>query len=158
MDQNVNMIVTVDQKNNVNSYIGAINTNLVGMINLSEENKLHASKMGPDTYDYCVTAKKLINQNPTLVPQWVNVAKVEQDFATYDELQSIQLLLNQLSQKVDDTMVQLGIQLKKNADDFYHNAQAANSRGGIPGANSVVDEIKAFYAKSQKEQPAVVPA
>src|SRR5688572_20391968 len=148
MQTNVNPVLTEVQTTAVTTAIETINTNLVGMVNLSNDEKKHASKMGADTYNYCAKAMLLMTQNPDLVPQWVNQSDIQSNMDTFNGLRNMQLSLNSLSKKIEDTMMQMGIQIKNGADDFYDNAKAASERGSVPGANAVVLELKVFYAKS----------
>lgn len=154
MQNNVNPIITSAQNTAALGGVATINTNLVGMVNLSEDEKLHASKMGPDTYDYCTRALILMGQNPTLVPNWSpTTAVVQTNKDTFDTLRGIKLSMESMMAKIEDTMTQMGIQLKKASDDFYDNAQSANQRGSVPGADAVVNALKDFYEKSAAEQP-----
>lgn len=156
MQTNVNPVVTPAQNTAVTAAIATINTNLVGTVNLSNEEKAHASKMGPDTYDYCAKALILMSQNPALIPQWVNQPNSQSNMDTFNSLRSMQLSLNVLVKKIEGTMTQMGIQLKKSADDFYDNTKAASERGSVPGADGVALGLKEFYAKSQAEQSTAV--
>ena len=157
MQTNVNPVLTPAQ---VTAAIGGVTTitnNLPGMINLTEDEKLHASKMGPDTYDYVARALLLMAQNPTLIPNWSPAVAVTQtNMDTFNSLRNVKMAIEVLMPKIDDTMTQMGIQLKKASDDFYGNAQAADQRGSVPGADGVVNALKDFYEKSKAEQTAPV--
>jgi hypothetical protein len=152
MQTNVNPVVTPAQNTAIATAIATINTNLTGMVNLSVDQKMHGSKMGADTYDYCAKALVLMSQNPTLMPSWVNQPNSQSNMDTFNSLRNMKLLLHVLTQKIDDTMVQMGIQVKKSADDFYDNVKAASERGSVPGADGVALELAVFYSKSQTEQ------
>ncbi len=152
MQTNVNIPITAAQNTAATAGINAANTNLPGLINLSAEEKLHSSKMGPDTYDYCVKGLILMQQNANLTPSWVNQPNIQGNMDSYNTFRAIKLLMDVLAVKLDDSMVQMGIQIKNGVDDFYNNAQAASERGSVAGADAVVIALKDFYHKSQAEQ------
>lgn len=153
MQTNVNPVLTPVQVTAAIGGVTAISNNLPGMINLTENEKLHASKMGPDTYDYVVRALLLMAQNPSLVPNWSPAVAVTQtNMDTFNALRSVKMAIEVLMPKIVDTMTQMGIQLKNASDDFYGNAQTADQRGSVPGADGVVNALKDFYEKSKAEQ------
>ncbi|TCZ74101.1 hypothetical protein [Flaviaesturariibacter aridisoli] len=96
-------------------------------------------------------------QTASFLPAYFSVARVENDYALYDQYAAILLRLNQLREKVQDTMMLAGSEAYQNALAIYRMAQEA-ARNGEPGADAIADKLKTRFQQASSPAEPEAPA
>lgn len=85
-------------------------------------------------------AVRLVKENQTLFPGYINPLEIEKDLTLHDQLLEIERMLEQLLEKVRHTRMLAGSEAYVAALLFYEMAKAAAARG-VPGSDTVAKRL-----------------
>jgi len=82
-----------------------------------------------------------LQQNPGLVPPFLDGAEIQQNYLLYQRLLNIQESFGQLTQMLSDTVHSTGALATSNALDVYSTVKRA-AKGSTPGAKALHERLK----------------
>lgn len=100
---------------------------------IAEQNKLFVNK-----------AKQLMEQNPTLVPSFLDKAEFDKDYAAREQIEGRLMQIAGLTEQMSDSKVLLDHDNYFNALSFYRNIRYLSGEN-VPGTSSVYAEMKQFF-------------
>ena len=86
-----------------------------------------------------------MDNNPTFLPSYFNVAELKKDLTLYQQLDPLFVEINKLAEKIDDTQMLAGSEAFITALAAYRNFEAA-AKAGIPGADTIYELLKARFS------------
>ncbi len=147
--QNLNFEIKPDEKNDIINLINQINQKLPFLINLTPEERINIPKMGDKTVAFVQKAIELAEQNPNLVPPYVNISEMKKDFELSEALREILNLVSQLYEKLSDTYMAAGSEAYVAALQFYNSAKWA-AKSNVAGTDAIVNELSKRFAGQGK--------
>ncbi len=108
MQNLVNLTLTETQIAAVNAALTTLETELTGLIALSEMDKRRMRKMGIKSESFSRQALQVISQNPQMIPANVPVNKAIADLKVLDQLRPVLTRLTSLCERGNDTDAALG--------------------------------------------------
>jgi hypothetical protein len=152
--QNISAEIKPDDKNEIIGFIQQITNKLPFLINLTEEERKQIPKMGDKSIAFVEKALELAQQNPNLVPPFLNVEELKRDLNLAKDLRDLLNYINSLVEKLSDTYLAAGSEAFVAALSFYNSAKAA-AKSNVPGTDFIVDELgKRFVKKTNaKTEP-----
>lgn len=123
------------------------------LITLSTEERGSIPKMGDRNFSFVKDTKLHIDQNPTLVPGYLDVAEMQTDLEAVALLEEYFNSLQQVQQAIDDSMMLAGSEALTTALSFYAAVKSA-SKQKAPGAKVVYDDLKRYFSRGKRVKEA----
>jgi len=119
-------------------------------INLTADERLSTLKMGDKTLAFVGKTLEYGSQNPTLVPNYVDLDEAKKDFKLSADIYTIFQQLKTLVRGVEDTGMVAGSEAYEAALVIYHSIKGA-SRSDIPGTQAMHDDLKQRFPGRGKQ-------
>ena len=127
------------------------------IISLTPDERKSTLKMGDKTMAFVQKALDYANQNPSLVPAFLDVAEANKDYSLTHDLYAILQQMYALTTSMEDALMVAGSEAYDAALIFY-NAVKGAVRSNVPGSQSIVDDLSAqFPARGSKTAPVAQP-
>lgn len=149
--QNINAQIDNKEKQEILNLIQQIEAKLQFLINLTPEERQALPKMGDKSVAFVQKAIELAQQNPNLVPPYVNIEELKRDFELANQLRDILNAVARLFEKVSDTYIAAGSEAYVAALTFYNSAKAA-AKMNVPGTDVIVNELSERFEKKSSPQ------
>jgi hypothetical protein len=104
-------------------------------------------KMGDKTVAFVTKANEFAINNPSLVPQFIDVNETEKDINLVRLLRTIAGPIDTISDMLNDTMLVAGSEAYCSTLAFYSSVKFA-SRMNQPGAEVIANELKRQFPRS----------
>jgi hypothetical protein len=111
------------------------------LIALTPAEKQEIPKMGPKTLNFVEKSHEYAHENPSLVPNYLEMDEFDIDFADAHGLWTLHNRVQQLQEAISDTQMTAGSEAYQAALVFYNSVKVAASQG-IHGAKAVYEELK----------------
>jgi len=144
MKKNVSGTISENLKNRIVRQLKDIDTQLPFMVNLSPAERRSIPKLGRMTTKFVELALGLSEKHPELVPPYLDVQKMKQDFELARKFVEIMSVLEPLWEKMNDTFYAAGSSAHAQARLFYKAVKIA-ARNQIPGTDVMVKELKQSF-------------
>lgn len=128
----------------IKTKIGDIEKQLSFRVNLTPEERQFKLKMGDKSIAFVEKALDLSENNPKLVPPYLDVKEMRKDIGLAKQLASIHRQLASLTESIESTMMVAGSEAFEAALTFYNSAKNA-SESDVPGTNTIVNELGKRY-------------
>ena len=115
------------------------------LIGINSEERMRLPKIDGSNRLFVQDAIKVMKQNSSLMPTFVNIEELEKDFTLYEQLDTVLSFVNQLQEKLRDTQILAGSEAYSTALVAYRMFQMA-ADAGLAGMDSIVDELKQRFA------------
>jgi hypothetical protein len=149
MQKNVSAVVTPVDLQAVITSIQQVEAKLPFLISLSQEERIHLTKMGPKSVDFVSDAAEAIKAFPSIMPPTFDKAEFTKDTELVKALVTIKMYADSLQQKVDDTLMEVGSEAMVRGLEVY--AQVHLQQENIPGLRSAFDKLKSRFAKTKRK-------
>ena len=120
--------------------IKTIQEKLPFLIGLSAKERREVVKMGDKSRTFVEKTKKVAAEHIEFLPRFFDLEEFEQDLQLLSRLDTIQIALSQLNEKIDDTLMAAGSDALKTALDVYAHIK-------ISGTGEGLDELKAMMSR-----------
>jgi len=155
--QNISATISAANLTAIKTKINEIKALLPFLINLTAEERQTIPKMGDDTLSFVSKALEYAQNNPNLVPPYVDIVEMNKDFKLAADLISILQPLNQLQEGVDDSNMAAGSEAFVTALAFYNTVKYA-AKQNVPGAEAIYNDLKTrFPGGPQNGEPVITP-
>jgi hypothetical protein len=111
------------------------------LIALTPAERQEIPKMGPKTLNFVEKSHEYAHENPSLVPNYLEMSEFDTDFADAHGLWTLYNRITQLQEGISDTQMTAGSEAYQAALIFYNSAKVAASQG-IHGAKAVYEQLK----------------
>lgn len=118
------------------------------LIALSPNERRSIPKMSDKTQPFVDKCIAYCDSSPQFVPPYLNVDALKTDMQVYTSLIPLFRMVKQLSNGLDDTIMQAGAECYTNALTLYNSVKQAG-RNDIPGAKGIAEDLSKRFAKSR---------
>lgn len=158
-DNRISLELTPAQKTAIEDAVAALKTAVAGLlINLTVDERRSVAKIGDKTLAFDEKCEFYMDAHPELVPGFVDTAEMAKDRKLVDDLLPCLRELAPICEGLEDTI------MLANADNmmadlaFYQSVRQAAKRG-VPGADTVYNDLKArFPGRPRQDDPPVPPS
>jgi hypothetical protein len=112
--------------------------------NLTPEDRKELPKMGDKTVAFVDKAREYAQQNPDLVPAYLDMSLFDNDIEGVRILNSISRHLQPLVENLDDSLMLSGSEAYQTALIFYSNVKVA-MKAGVPNAHAIHDDLSSRF-------------
>jgi hypothetical protein len=146
--------ITSENQNQIMEMIRAIEERLIGLIGLTEDERSTFVRLGDKNLAHVQKALGYAEQNPHLIPNYIQINEWRRDLQTVTALTELLRHLNQLTQKLEDSLRLAGDEAYGAASAFYKSVMAAD-QSGIPGAKAIYNDLAARFTcrRGTKSEP-----
>lgn len=128
----------------VRTQIGALRTRLPFLINLSPQDRKDLPKLGDKSVGFDEKCQAYMESNPEFLPGFVDTAELDRDRALRSQLLRLAPDLMALAEQIEDTLTALGSEIVM-VDFAYYQGVREAARRGLPGAQSIYDDLRARF-------------
>jgi hypothetical protein len=107
-------------------------------------------KMGPKTISFVEKAYDFAQQNPNLVPPYLDITAFGTDFGDAHGLWTLVNSIRQLDENASDTELAAGSEAYQAALVFYKSVKMAAAQD-VPGAKAVYEELKTRFPGGKRK-------
>lgn len=150
----VSASIAAATKAQIQTNINAIAAALPFLISLTADERKSGLKLGDKTVAFVDKAIGYANTNAALVPTYINLPEIQQDYQLQKDLLDILKSLLPLVQKIEDTEQEAGAEAYNGILGFYNTVLDATSKGS-PGARTIYNDLSQRFPGRKK---AVIPA
>jgi hypothetical protein len=152
IDNNISIGFTAQQETDLLAAINTIKTIITDkVISLTPKQRQQYGRVKYEKEIWIDKVKVHIDQNPSKVPDYVDVPEFQKDYAAHKTIGKILNVMEAEFDKLDDTNLLLGYDLDFNAHAFYRSIQTA-ARNNDPGAKAIYDDLKQQFAGQGKKK------
>ena len=148
----LSITMTAAQITAVKTAIQTIQTNMPFLLGLTMEERSSLPKINVANKAVTEDAINAMVNNPTLLPAYFNVAEMQKDMTLFAQLDELNILINQLAERVSDTQMLAGSEAYVSALAAYRNFEAA-ANAGVSGADTIYDLLKSRFANQGGTTP-----
>ncbi len=136
----------------IKNAVQVLQTKLVPhLVGMTTDERKELPKMGDKSVVFVSKSAEYANQNPSLVPQYIDLEELSKDIAAIEILRQIQTPLEQLIARIDDTAMIAGSEAYKATLAFY-NAVKGAAKAGVPNAQLIYDDLcQRFPGRGKKK-------
>jgi hypothetical protein len=150
--QNISVSLPQADIDAVKAAITTINAKLPFLVTLDGEEKQALVKLGAKSADFVNDASMAVASFPNVMPASFDKVEYSKDTSLFKALGEIKLLVDSLSEKIDNTYVAVGSEAMQASLEVYAYVQTAKDR--TPGLGSVADKLRERFKKSSRKQKA----
>ena len=148
---------TTAELNQLDDAITQINTVLKDKtINLTPEQRQQYSRINEQNKLFVNKAKLIMEQNPTLVPSFIDKEEYDKDFAAREALEQRLLQLKGLTEQMSDTKILLDYDNYHDSITFYRNIKYLAGEN-VPGTTALHKEMAQFFPGGSPTPPNNTP-
>jgi hypothetical protein len=144
--QEISATVTDKQMQTVKDALTAIETALPFLISLTDQERKKLRKTGPERLPFVQGAGVAAQDNPDILPKTFDADGFENAVALFSAMTEINTIVSQLSSKIDDTRLAVGVEALSGASDVYNYVKAAATK--TPGLKPVADQLGQLFQKA----------
>ncbi|REG98879.1 hypothetical protein [Flavobacterium aquicola] len=156
LNNRLNVTATAAQVTAVKAAFQTILTNLPFLVGLTADERKSLNAIDVSNKAFTEDAINAGVSNPTLVPTYLSVANMKNDLTLFSQMDEIGALANQLCERIEDTKMLAGSESYGSALALY-KAFGGAADAGVPGADSIVDQLKKRFASSAGNSVTVPP-
>lgn len=156
-DNRISVELTPAQKTAITDAVAALKTALTGVIiNLTKEERQSLPKIADKTLAFDEKCQAYMAARPELVPGFIDLAEMAKDRALIADLLPCLRELAPLCEGLDDT-VSLAYTDIYVADLAFHANVKQASKRGVPGTDTIYDDLRERFPGRPKAVPAPPP-
>lgn len=141
----INTTMTATQVANVKQALQTILSNMPFLTGLSETERIALPKMNVSNKVFVEDTLNAAANNAGLLPTYLSIANTQTDYTLFEQLEELQLLVNQLSEKIDDTRLLAGSEAYGSALVAYRLFGGA-AEAGVAGADTIYTQLRARFS------------
>lgn len=144
LTNNISIVINQEAKANIQAAIETILGNLPKLVTLTNEERMELPKMGDKTVSFVNKSLEYARQNPTIVPQYFDIAEFAKDVDSVNVIFQILTPLKKLTEELDDTMLLAGSEAYMASLVFYTALKGAIGAGQT-GLKHIYDDLSARF-------------
>jgi len=136
----INVTLTAAQITAVKNAITTIHTNLPFLLGITPEERMALPKINVQNKVFTEDALSVAQNNANILPAFINVANLANDYTLYNQLDELRVLINQLNEKIEDTQMLAGSEAYVSALTIFKLAKAG-AEAGVPGMDTIAEQL-----------------
>ena len=120
------------------------------LFNLTADERQSLRTMGDKSMAFVQKALEYGENNPDLLPNYLDLPEAQKDYALSRDLYSVLQQVDVLKRSVEDAMMVVGSEAYDAALIYYNSIKAA-SRGNVPGAEAIYNDLQQRFAMKPKK-------
>ena len=157
VENRVDFQLSPEEKQAILDAIALIRSKMHWLVSLTAEERTGGLLLGTKSMGHVEKIGDYMDQNPHLVPSYVDVEAFKHDVQAVRDLREISRMLEPLSQSISDTIALAGFEAMSAGMAFYNAAKAA-ARTSAPNAGVVYADLKERFAKGRRPAATTPPA
>ena len=121
------------------------------LLALTPEQRKKRNKMGEASKPFVEKVLEYAISNPQFLPAFANVVEMQRDWKAHQELNPIFNALNQILSNLNDTLLELGVDLMKPANAYYNQAKLGVKMDAL-NAKPIAADLKVRYEQKRKKK------
>jgi hypothetical protein len=121
------------------------------LIALTNEQRKKRYKMGEASRPFVEKVVEYSNSNPQFLPSFTNVVELLKDWKAYQELNPVFNALNQINSNLNDTLLELGVDLMRFANAYYNQVKQG-VKMDVPNAKPIAADLKVRYEQKARKK------
>jgi hypothetical protein len=150
--QNISVSMPQADIDAVKAAITTINSKLPFLITLDAGEKQSLFKLGAKSADFVNDASAAVVSFPQILPPSFDKTEYAKDTALFKTLSDLKMLVDSLTEKIDNTYVAVGSEAMQASLEVYAYVQTAKDR--TPGLASVAEKLKERFKKIGRKSAA----
>jgi len=146
-----------DEKQAIMDAIAIIRAKMPWLINLTPEERSGGMFLGSKSLGHIEKLGDYMDQNPHLVPSYVDIVAFKHDVQGVRDLREISRSLEPLLQSITDTIMVAGFEAMSAGMAFY-NATRVAAKNNAPNAGVVYADLKERFTKGRRPASTNPPA
>lgn len=142
----INAQVTPADVQAIKDALALVQQKLPFLITLTDAERKALRKTGPERLSFVENSAQVAANNPDILPASFNAAAFQFGVALFTVLTDINTVAAQLASKIDDTRMDVGVQVLDGASDVYGYVQAAAKK--TPGLKPAAQQLGQLYQKA----------
>ena len=110
------------------------------LIGLTDAERKTLPKIRRNNRLFVEEAVQALEENQTWMPGYVNPLEIRKDYALYNQLRKVEMIVGQLYERIVHTRILAGSESYQGSLLFYRMAKQA-AASGVPGAQIIVDML-----------------
>lgn len=151
--QNISAKLSPTDLQDIKTALTAIETKLPFLVHLSAEERRKLFKMGNKSLAFVSNSLTAAQSNPEILPASFSLDEFVSDYHLATALNEVHLRLQQLTEKVDDTLMAVNSEAMHSSLTVYDYVKTAAKK--TPGLKAIADQLgerfKAFRTKAPKD-------
>lgn len=156
MDNHISATLSPTDKATILTKVGEIQALLPFLLNLTTDEKSSLPKMSAIRDGMDEVFAQEMAAHPELVPNFVDMTELDKDRALRTGLRDLHQQICALCEGIEDTLTAAGVDTYLAYLSFYHNVKQGAKRN-VPGANTVLDNLKRFFPRGGGSTPPIPP-
>jgi hypothetical protein len=149
--QNLNATLTDADRKAIKQAIATIQDKLPFLITLSAEERKRLYKMGDKRLAFVQNSLNVAQANRNILPASFDLDGFSNDYQLTADLTELLMLLNQLTEQVDDTLMAVSSEAMSNSLTVYDYVKTAAKK--TPGLKAIAEQLGSLF-KAIKTKPA----
>ncbi len=135
----------------ISSKLNDVSASLANILlfNLTADERRALRTLGDKTLAFVQKSLEYAENYPALLPNYLDLREAKKDFLLSRDLYTVLQKLNTLQRAVEDTMMVAGSEAY-DASLIYYNSIKAASRGNVPGAEAIYNDLQQRFAVKPK--------
>jgi hypothetical protein len=157
--QNISAKLTETDLQDIKAALATIEAKLPFLVHLTVEERRKLFKMGNKSLAFVSNSLTAAQSNPDILPASFDLNEFSSDYQLATSLTEVHLRLQQLTEKVDDTLMAVSSEAMTSSLTVYDYVKTAAKK--TPGLKAIADQLgdrfKASRFKAPKEAPTPAP-
>lgn len=153
MQNLISMTLSPSELQEVDAALETLRRVFAPMISLEAQQRRELTKMGGKSEAFCRQTLTVLAANPQIVPPNLGLAEAQADLAALDALRPRLLLLQQLTERAEDSVLALGSDLMQVALEGYSLLKVSGRSESLKGARQA---LSARFARGGREAGSAV--
>ncbi len=152
MKNKIAAIFSEEEKIKINQAIDTLDTILLPkLVNLNAKERQAIPKMGDGSVSFVQKCIIHMEQNPDLIPKYINVSDMKIDVEAVETLFKFQSSLGKSANMLDDSILLSGSEALVYALTFYNYIQGA-AKANVPGADVIYKDLRVQFTNKGKKK------
>jgi len=151
----ISATLTDDDVTAILGAIDTIRTKLPFLISVSNEERGEIPKLGDKSMGFEEKCSSYMTSNPEFLPGFVPIAEVTKDRALLGKFMQFWPKLTTLCEDVADTKLVIGSEIYMADLAYYQNVRQGAKRG-LPGADTIYNDLRVRFPGNSPQPPAPV--
>tara|TARA_R110001583_G_scaffold7286_3_gene36305 strand:- start:39852 stop:40328 length:477 start_codon:yes stop_codon:yes gene_type:complete len=148
----IQVVYTPEEQEACNTGIVAVETFAAKhVLNLSAEDRQNLGSINETNKLFVNKTKTLMEQNPSMVPVFINQEEYNRDLVAREEIEKLILKLDTIKRNLSDTKILLDHDNYHDALAFYRSVRYL-AKEHQSGAIAVYEELKQYFPSKKKEK------
>lgn len=149
--QDINVTLSDAELQEIRQAIATIQQKLPFLITLNATERKRLFKMGDKRLAFVQTSLNAAQSNRNILPASFDLAGFSNDYRLATALMEIEMLLNQLSEQVDDTLLAVGSEAMSSSLTVYDYVKTAAKR--TPGLKGIAEQLGTLFGAIKTRTP-----